>query len=271
MKLRTLTIGDPHGRSNWKKFTHNSEMEYDMWAISVRAGADVDAELWKDLPYYNYDRIIFIGDYVDSFTLSNVEILHNLKEIIELKKMLCDKVILLIGNHDVQYMLNGYWRAGYRAVMYHDLYDLFNKNFELFRMAHEETDQQGNRWLWTHAGVTNGWYNDYMLYSAKHVNSKYKRIFSEDPNTDMVSNVLNNAWLINNQEFHMIDSGSGGNELYGSCIWVRPEFLNVQNLKGYNQIVGHTHVDDVTLVRNDGCSIVYIDCLGRDKVLSLEL
>jgi predicted MPP superfamily phosphohydrolase len=67
-----LNIGDLHGRNNWIQWT----------------------EEYKDV-----DKIMFIGDYVDSFDISNVEILDNLKNIIEFKQKFSDKVILLLGNH----------------------------------------------------------------------------------------------------------------------------------------------------------------------------
>ena len=73
--MRYITIGDIHGRDDWQ-------------AINIR----------------NYDKIIFIGDYVDSFEKSDFAILENLKKIISLKKRHPDKVVLLLGNHDVQYL-----------------------------------------------------------------------------------------------------------------------------------------------------------------------
>ena len=54
--MKTIILGDTHGRSNWKQ------------AIE----AHPDAE-----------RVIFMGDYFDSFNISGVEQLHNFKQIIE--------------------------------------------------------------------------------------------------------------------------------------------------------------------------------------------
>ena len=51
-----------------------------------------------------YDKIIFVGDYVDSFTLDNITINKNLIDLIEFKKENLDKVILLLGNHDLHYL-----------------------------------------------------------------------------------------------------------------------------------------------------------------------
>jgi hypothetical protein len=60
--------------------------------------------------------------------LSNVDILHNLKEILWFKKSLPDKVVLLLGNHDIQYFIPNEVCSGYRGEMRPDLYDLFTQN-----------------------------------------------------------------------------------------------------------------------------------------------
>lgn len=70
MKIRV--IGDLHGRDWWKR--------------KVETG--------------DSDLNIFLGDYVDSYTVSDEQIINNLLDIIEFKKSYEDKVILLLGNHE---------------------------------------------------------------------------------------------------------------------------------------------------------------------------
>lgn len=53
------------------------------------------------------DRTVFLGDYLDPYPferISSREAIEELKEIIDLKKKFPEKVILLIGNHDLNYM-----------------------------------------------------------------------------------------------------------------------------------------------------------------------
>ena len=52
---RTLVLGDTHGLSLWKQIVKQE----------------------------NPDRVIFIGDYFDSFDIPGVDQIHNFKEIIE--------------------------------------------------------------------------------------------------------------------------------------------------------------------------------------------
>ena len=68
--MKVLCIGDVHGRNYWKNWVEEHK----------------DADL-----------VIFLGDYVDSFDISNVEILHNLKEIIKFERD-NDNVVLLLGS-----------------------------------------------------------------------------------------------------------------------------------------------------------------------------
>jgi predicted MPP superfamily phosphohydrolase len=73
--MKHIAIGDLHGRDTWQQ---------------------VNTKL--------YDKVIFLGDYVDSHTLSDLVILENLKKIIALKKRPPEKVVLLLGNHDAHYL-----------------------------------------------------------------------------------------------------------------------------------------------------------------------
>ena len=133
-KLRILSVGDFHGR-----------------------------DYWRELALYDnpdkFDYIIFVGDYVDSFNKTNVEILHNLSNLIEFKRKYPERVILLLGNHDVDYMLANspasfsHRCTGFRPEMFWDLKDLFRRNMRFFDVAF-----QIDNYIWTHAGVHAGWY-----------------------------------------------------------------------------------------------------------------
>ncbi len=73
-----IAIGDIHGRDTWKPIV-NSEID-------------------------NVDRIIFVGDYFDSFHIPMQTQISNFLDILELKRKYPDRVVLLIGNHDYHYM-----------------------------------------------------------------------------------------------------------------------------------------------------------------------
>lgn len=70
--MKTLSCGDTHG-------------------LGV---ADIMSEIIDQ-----HDKIIFIGDYVDSFNIDDMSISANLFDIISLKEKYPEKIILLWGNH----------------------------------------------------------------------------------------------------------------------------------------------------------------------------
>lgn len=71
--------------------------------MKIRVIPDVHGhDWWKNLitDIEDLDYVIFLGDYVDEWELSDNIILNNLKDIIEFKKSNIDKVVLLYGNHE---------------------------------------------------------------------------------------------------------------------------------------------------------------------------
>ena len=226
MGKKIMTIGDVHGRDTWKFLTHGSSYEFEQWAIMVTNGADPNDELFKkDYPYFDVDKIVFIGDYVDSFTIGNVEIKKNLEDIIFFKKVLPDKVVLLWGNHDVQYFIPNQICSGYRPEARWDLQILFEHNMNLFQMAYHKGD-----YLWTHAGLLKPVLNDIL----KH--------YPELKELEREGDILNEAFKMEIPQIFQVDGASGGWSMYGGPLWTRPKQLEEYGVD-LNQIVGHTPQD----------------------------
>src|ERR1700748_2969021 len=92
--------------------------------------------IWERVNFSNYQKAVFLGDYVDSFTRSDGVILDNLKNIIALKKQYPEKIVLLLGNHDVQYLhYPQYHCPGFRPCLQPELTNIFRSNRGLFQMA----------------------------------------------------------------------------------------------------------------------------------------
>lgn len=111
--MKALVIGDIHGKEDW-----------------------------KDVDYMEYDRVIFVGDYLDSFTHSSAQLYSNLRGIIELKSFFPNKITLLLGNHDIQYFrfswINATFRcSGYRPDLEYqfEVSKVFENNLSLFEIA----------------------------------------------------------------------------------------------------------------------------------------
>lgn len=223
--MKAVGIGDIHGRGNWA--------------------------LVKEL-VNKVDKIIFVGDYVDSFNVSNIEMMHNLNQIIDFKKENPTKVELLLGNHDLQYIsiFGSQFRcSGYRPEMKHDFEYLFRGNMDLFKLCYKHGDV-----IFTHAGITKGW--------LKFANGFLKRFDLHDDlsNIDVCLNNLlqtSSNWILS-----MIGEKRGGMKYdCGSPIWADRSEMVADAIDGFTQIVGHTPIDKITKIENT----YYIDCLGKDN------
>ena len=119
--MKTVIIGDTHGRSFWKLITH----------------------LEKDA-----DRFVFIGDYFDSFDIGTEDQCNNFLDIIEYKKTSSKEVVLLVGNHDIHYVTGNTGTSGYQQIGSFVICPIVNKNIHHLQMAY-----QFDNVLCTHAGV----------------------------------------------------------------------------------------------------------------------
>ena len=263
---KILSLGDIHGRDKWMFHTHGSPYEFDLWKVAVENGAPGDDTFWNDLPYMEYDKIIFVGDYADSYDLKNETILNNLRNIVFFKKMVPNRVELLIGNHDVQYFVKNQICSGFRAEMEADLCDIYNDKEADFKLAHYEVGDDGQQWLWTHAGVTSGWIKELRreIYNPNH---RFYDILKDLDLCDLLNTVLEMRLEI----VFNVDAQSGGFDLWAGPVWVRPGVLNDNPLEGINQVVGHTPQRGIKVDWCKGVNHHFIDCLWDDYDEALKI
>ena len=87
--MKTIIIGDIHGRNIWKDIVSKE----------------------------SYDRVIFVGDYFDSFNIPGIDQIHNFKEICQFVRDSDKEVILLVGNHELHYMSIGQIYSGFQSAL----------------------------------------------------------------------------------------------------------------------------------------------------------
>ena len=199
--MKTIFLGDIHGRSIWKDIVAQEKA----------------------------DRVIFIGDYFDSFDIEPVEQQYNFKEIIEFKKKAECEVILLIGNHDFHYFPGGETYSGFSYGAASINKQLLKDNEDLMQMAYEFDGI-----LCTHAGVGHDW----LTYQ-----NKYEK--GVDPGS--VSDFINAIWKYQPNRFMFYGIDPYGNSKTQTPIWIRPQALLAGNRDSflktdYIQVVGHTKV-----------------------------
>lgn len=230
--MKILTIADLHGKSIWKQLVAENEA----------------------------DKIVFLGDYVDAFGLSDEDIYSNLVEVIAFANENPDKVVLLLGNHDIQYIYGEQFRcSGYRRSMEFSLHRLFEENKHLFQIAF----QQGSH-LWTHAGISKRWFDLYYSEIRAKVGA-----FSQ--NFAYILNEAVNSSLLREMLF-ACGKASGGFDITSGPLWVRPDSVNGNAPFNHSihQIVGHTQMRAITSINKfrdtyyPDASITYIDAYNKN-------
>jgi hypothetical protein len=170
------------------------------------------------------DQIVFLGDYLDPYSHEGISFdlaLEEFNKILEFKKEYPDLVTLLVGNHDMHYIIEDFMDCSRRNTdMLDQLHKLYNSNLDLFDLIHIEDD-----WLFSHAGVYKGWMDKYE-FTLEDLNLK-TFLGSHWPTLEDLS------WY------------RGGYNSVGSCVWADlRESLKNELLPGYKQVVGHTQLNE---------------------------
>lgn len=219
--MKIATIGDIHGETFWKKINPDE-----------------------------FDKIIFIGDYVDSFYHTVSSMANNLADIVAFAKGYPKKVELLIGNHDIQYFkgidLSLTQCSGFNASGLYTYTALFEANRSLFKIAYRH-----DKYLWTHAGVHRGWYSEFLRVAPK----SFHRVHEKFPQE--IDEQLNGALLVGEKSILDCGQDRGGRYPVGGPLWAGKTSIHRKGLKKYYQIIGHTHVDQIK---------VYKDCAFVDNM-----
>lgn len=230
---KCIVIPDVHGRSFWRE-----------------AVKELDGQA----------KVVFLGDYVDPYRREGIlpeEALAGLEEIIDLKKKYPDRVVLLLGNHDLGYLdpdINTCRRDSFRAMK---LNRLFGENLDLFDLVHIDTIS-GKQILFSHAGIAVDWvrrHND--IVDADRPERLNELLHSADREA-LFRALADASWY------------RGGSAPVGSPVWADvDEYRNgTPLLPGYYHIFGHTFQPyGPVRVGDQG---VCVDC-GRAYIINAPL
>lgn len=214
--MRYILIPDVHGRDFWKS------------AIENRRDDDI---------------VIFLGDYVDPYPdegISNEAALSGLNDIIGLKKSDPDHIILLLGNHDMGYLVGSdfcnsrHWYSGHA-----DLHVMFSDNLDCFILSYV-----AGGILISHAGVYPKWLDLCNLDLEK-----FREFNTDLHDPDKYNRVI--------YDLNYIDRFRGGWNAVGSPVWADIRYAIKNYTLDIDQIVGHTQLEkDPLKIGNMTC----IDC-----------
>lgn len=219
--------------------------------MHITAIGDVHGrDTWKEIKDGETDHIIFIGDYVDPHQpIPDREVLRNLEEIMAFKHSDPDRITLLLGNHDAQYLhYPQYSCSGQRADLQEMLGPVFIKNIALFHIA-----WQYGRYLFTHAGLSQGWYDHHRETLCDF----------EEENLAAALNAIHKSEY--RDILFEVGRARGGWHGYGGPIWADKSETRHDYLADFHQVVGHSRVKDFEYYGDENSSITYID-VGDTRV-----
>lgn len=229
---KILILPDIHGRKFWKEPCENPD---------------------------EYDKIIFLGDYVDPYKhelISNRDTVENLLEIIDFKTKVGDKCVLLIGNHDIAYIDSKMETCRHDWVNHKWISDVFNEFEDYFNLVYE-TSMNNQKYLFSHSGIEWPWVKE--IKEDFQLNDITKENITESLNTLYHSSDKNLIRGI----LDRISFYRGGQDTYGSCIWgdARSFLTHLQcgdeQIDDAYQIFGHTMLGSPCVTNKFAC----LDCL----------
>jgi len=172
-------------------------------------------DLAKDVLFnFQDDRIVFVGDYLDSFEYPDNHHIDLLELLLDANDDSSLDVVTLMGNHELSYLIPSMRCSGYRQTI-QDYIDA--KPWMVREMVTKlKTYTYENGWLITHAGVSADWLP---------VNPKLLPTCLDVPPCS--------------HELYQIGRGRGGPFAVGGPFWCdyRKEFKPIPGVK---QIFGHT-------------------------------
>lgn len=216
--MKILVLPDIHGRQFWRKPCENMEQ---------------------------YDRVVFLGDYLDPYDFEGISIesaIDNFKDILLMAKD-NDKIVMLLGNHDMPYFSKTYYGLNSyhcrHSRMHHtEISEIFKEYEDKFKIAHNEGGV-----LFTHAGCLSSWLD--FVFS-----NKYENEINLNELCDDLNNLKNTKGGL--LDLYTVSSYRGGTEPFGSCIWadMNEMYFDTANMMDedapqhpiykVNQVFGHT-------------------------------
>lgn len=204
------------------------------------------------------EKIIVLGDHFDPYeNISVDEMIEKYQEFIDICSK-DDRVISILGNHDL---------ATY--VIYNDSTNRTARGWNAEIIGNQISKNLPNsylcykigNYLFSHAGVSQVWLDDISKYGVgyeKMIMQNYKG-WTTDELSDIVA-------------FYYNDWSCYGNNEHQGCTWIRPQALDKCAIEGYNQVVGHTQVGEISSVEmKNGMQLWLTDNQRKSEYLTLNI
>ena len=260
--MKILIVPDTHGSHNW--------------------------EIVKTIPKENYDKIIFMGDYFDSWDNQWPDQGENFKNECDFVREDILNRKMVFGNHCWSYISgsrDGGAVSGHQISKIGEIRALLNANYDILDIA-EEYDG----WIFSHAGFSKTWVDGYFKpllhqeldkwpeedengkgvvwdeseYSIQFINDFFHK-HSHWPGAPDFSIGLDELL-----DWHGYFSGSGNERTQGP-FWIRPESL-LMDAYYPNQVVGHTEygVYGPLGLENKGNKVLVVDSPTHSNIFIFD-
>ena len=212
---------------------------------------------------FKREKLVFTGDYVDSFHRPDSDITDTLKIVLD------SPALFIVGNHEFNYYgpfaehLAGYpghgCCSGFRQSLLIPVGAVLKEHKKRFRLAYQLSGV-----LITHAGITTGWI-------------EHKRRENDMLELKDIIRFLETADPFSLDMHDSVFAAGYRGGLDVACIQAGPlwcdynhEFVNMP-VEGLNQVFGHTHVSRIKKVDYDKSHNFNVDCLesGGNQVLEI--
>ncbi len=194
------------------------------------------------------DKVVFLGDYLDPYGYEGItfnDALEEFKQILDFKAKHSDKVVLLVGNHDMHYILTKFMDCSRRNYeILGELNALYRDHLDKFELVYKCDD-----YLFSHAGVYQSWIERHSI--------------DFDELLDFKMFLINRSYTLQDLSYYR-----GGRCDTGSCVWadIRESMRN-DTFGDYTQIVGHTQLNSDPYVSD---SIICVD-IRKCLILNTEI
>lgn len=205
----------------------------------------------------DFDKVVFLGDFFDHNDKEYEEQEKNFRKVMKFKQDNLDKVVVLLGNHDSNYILPEMrcWQPDYEDR----IRKLILRNLHIIDFIFYD-----NRWVFTHAGISKVWLSNILtalgIQSAiDSFNIDYVKLFND---------------MFHGGDFsHLRFAGTSGygDEITQNPMWIRPDSLKKSAIKEFNQCVGHTAVPDNQRCWKDGNDVIlFLDSEWRNIYAEID-
>jgi len=234
MKGKCVVIGDLHGLGTWESILNNE----------------------------NPSKVVFLGDYFDSFDIDINQQIENFNNIFVWKNSHPDvEVVTLIGNHDIHYFhyINDASTSGFKYAHKFLISHLLSEHSNELKVAHQD-----GKWLFTHAGVSLDFLKIFIPnWNVETLSDDLNELFEFKPNSFLFSRI-NNYF-----------SDPYGDDVFQTPLWIRPKSLMLSNKnsklkKQLIQVVGHTNQSTIDMGKSTGCRYFFVDTMPVGEYLTIE-